>query len=97
MNEPIRVHINNMHYLVLYLMSVTGTVLGYKMSDDYDSLLTVLRNMNDNQKKLLVEKVQQLVGSTGLEALTQFIANQVNRELFATLIRDFATQVKSGG
>ena len=86
-----------MHYLVLYLMSVTGTVLGYKMSDDYDSLLTVLRNMNDNQKKLLVEKVQQLVGSTGLEALTQFIANQVNRELFATLIRDFATQVKSGG
>ena len=67
------------------------------MSDDYESLITVLRDMDDERKKQLVEKVQGLVGSTGIEALTRFIANQVNREQFATLIRDFATQAKAGG
>jgi hypothetical protein len=53
--------------------------------------------MDDEQKRQLVAKVQELVGSTGIEALTQFVASQVNRELFATLIRDFVSQQKSGG
>ena len=39
--------------------------------------------------------VQELVGSTGIEALVNFIGMQVNRELFAKLIQEFVkTQTK---
>jgi hypothetical protein len=74
-----------------------GALLGYATVDNYDSLIKVLREMSDDDKRRLVQRVQELVGSTGIEALTNFIASQVNRDLFATVIRDFAMQVKAGG
>jgi len=72
-------------------------VLGYATVDDYDSMLKVLREMSEEDKERLVARVQELVGSTSLEALTSFIASQVNRELFAAAVREFASHVKSGG
>jgi len=59
--------------------------------------MKVLREMNDEDKERLVARVKELVGSSSLEALTSFIASQANRELFATAVREFAAQVKSGG
>ena len=78
-------------------MCCAGAAIGYATVDDYDSMLKVLRGMSDEDKKRLVERVQELVGSSSLEALTSFIASQVNRELFASAVREFASHVKSGG
>ena len=60
-------------------------------------MLKVLREMSEEDKERLVARVQELVGSTSLEALTSYIASQVNRELFAAAVREFASHVKSGG
>ena len=60
--------------------------------DHYDNLIKVLRGLSDDEKKELVRRVQELVGSTGLEALTAFIGSQVSRELLLNLVKDFANQ-----
>ena len=80
-----------------YCLFFAGAVVGYATVDDYDSMVNVLREMSDEDKKLLVARIQELVGSSSLEALTSFIASQVNRELFAAAVREFASRVKSGG
>jgi len=88
-------------YLVALLtppvLYCAGAWVGYSTVDDYDSMVKVLKEMNDEDKKRLVARIQELVGSSSLEALTSFIASQVNRELFASVVREFASQVKSGG
>jgi len=70
---------------------LTGGLYGYTRVSEYDSLIKVLRDMNNEQKKELVSKVQQLVGSGGIEALTEFIGSQVKRELFVNLVHSFVT------
>ena len=65
-------------------------------ADDYTALITVLKEMSDLEKRRMVEKVQELVGSTGIEALVGFVGQQVNRELFAKLIQDFAKSGSKG-
>lgn len=52
--------------------------MGYRFSSDYDSLIAVIRNLTDEEKEKIVQKVQELVGSTSIEALTHFIGAQVN-------------------
>ena len=78
-------------------LCVAGAVVGYATVDNYESMMKVLRGMSDEDKKQLVARVQELVGSSSLEALTSFLASQVNRELFAAAVREFASRVKSGG
>ncbi len=53
--------------------------------------------MRDEDKKELVQKVQGLVGSTSIEALVSFIATQVNREIFASVIHEFSKNLSKGG
>jgi len=65
--------------------------------DDYDSMIKVLRGLNDEDKGRLVARIQELVGSSSLEALIAFVGSQVNRELFAAAVREFSSHVKSGG
>lgn len=85
------------HSFILYLyIYLSGSVYGYMHAEDYDSLLQVMRDMSEEEKKRLVEKVQELVGSTGIEALTHFVGTQVNRELFGKLIHDFAKSASKG-
>lgn len=77
---------------------IIGSYLGYRTVHDYDSVVEVIRGLSDAEKADLVRKVQTLVGSTSLEALTTFIGQQVNREMFVNLIREFANSAnKSGG
>ena len=40
---------------------------------------------------------QELVGSNGLEALTTFVASQVNREVLINVVREFAKHATKGG
>ena len=73
-----------------------GSVIGYMQSDEYDSMINVLMNMSDSEKKRLVQKVQELVGGTGIEALTRFIGNQAQREVLLHLIQGFAKNPQGG-
>lgn len=75
---------------------VTGSWLGYKFSNDYDSLITVIQELTDQEKQELVTKVQELVGSISIEALTRFIGAQVQREALLTLLRNVVSG-KQGG
>ena len=74
-----------------------GSIYGYMTVTDYDSLIKVLRNMSDDNKRKLVAKVQDLVGGSGIEMLTRCIQMQVNRELFVNTVRDFASKIANGG
>ncbi len=60
-------------------------------------MVAVVKGLTDEEKQQLVTKIQELVGSAGIESLTQFIAAQVSRELFLNTIRDFASQATKGG
>lgn len=37
---------------------ISGSVYGYSQVENYDSLLTVLRDMSDDEKEQLVRKIQ---------------------------------------
>jgi hypothetical protein len=58
-------------------------------SDEYDSMITVLKNMSNSEREILVQKVQELVGGIGRDALTRFINNQSQRVDLLRLIHDF--------
>ncbi|XP_045215733.2 protein C19orf12 homolog [Mercenaria mercenaria] len=73
-----------------------GSVIGYCKSDEYSSMIKVIKNLSDSDKQRLVEKVQELVGSSSLEALTAFIGSKVQRELLLNCIRS-VLQNKGGG
>ncbi|XP_025094602.1 uncharacterized protein LOC112564176 [Pomacea canaliculata] len=75
---------------------LVGSFLGYRLSSDYDSLITVLQELTDDEKADLVKKVQELVGSTTIEALTRFIGCQVQRENLLNLLRSAAQDLKGG-
>jgi len=79
------------------LFCCAGAAVGYATVDDYDSMIKVLRGLNDEDKGRLVARIQELVGSSSLEALIAFVGSQVNRELFAAAVREFSSHVKSGG
>ncbi|CAH1784593.1 unnamed protein product [Owenia fusiformis] len=77
---------------------IAGSVYGYCNVETYDSMVTIIRNLSDYEKKELVRKVQELVGSSGLEALTTFVGQQVNREILLNVVRQFANEAsKKGG
>ena len=83
--------------LILYCcIIVTGSLYGYMQSDPYDSMICVLRSLTEEEKQNLVNKVQELVGSSALEALTTFIGNQVQRELLLNVLQTFLNN-KGGG
>ena len=58
-------------------------------SDDYSSMLDVLRCLTDVEKENLVNEVQGLVGSAAVEDLTSFIGSPDHRELLVNCIREF--------
>lgn len=68
---------------------IAGAIIGYMQSDEYDSMITVLKNMSNSEREILVQKVQELVGGIGRDALTRFINNQSQRVDLLRLIHDF--------
>lgn len=83
-------------FYIKYIFPFSGSVLGYWQADDYDSMIKVLYNLSDSEKEKLVQKVQELVGSTGIEALTRFIGSQAQREVLLHLMRNFAKDPQGG-
>ena len=69
-----------------------GSIYGYMTANGYDSLIKVLRNMIDDNKRKLVAKVQERVSGSGIEMLIRFIQMQVNRELVVNTVLDFASK-----
>ena len=62
--------------------------------DNYDSMITVLKNMSNSEKERLVQKVQELVGGTEIEPLNRFIGNEAQREVLLQLIQGFTKTLK---
>ncbi|KAK6185847.1 hypothetical protein SNE40_007993 [Patella caerulea] len=75
---------------------IAGSVIGYCRVDPYQSMVETLRKLNDEDKAKLVKKIQELVGSTGIEALTRFIASQAQREILVNFLRKAAEDFKGG-
>ncbi|KAL3866371.1 hypothetical protein ACJMK2_043674 [Sinanodonta woodiana] len=78
------------------LGGIAGSVYGYLRSDDYQSLVTVVRALSDSEREELVRRVQELVGSKTVEALSTFIGGgPTERENFINLIREFISGVNA--
>ena len=61
--------------------------------DSYESMLTVLRDMSDEDKETLVNKVKELVGSGNVKVLTDFLAEHDNVKVFLSRVRIFTEEV----
>lgn len=68
---------------------IAGSVIGYMRSDDYSSMMGVLRGLTDEEKENLVNEVQGVVGSTAVEDLSSFIGSPGQREVLVNCIREF--------
>ena len=67
-----------------------GAALGaYCGGDDYPSLISYLKNLDDSQRERLVEAIQRLGGSTSGEALAAFLLISNNQILLLKLLLDF--------
>ncbi|XP_048249186.1 uncharacterized protein LOC124128135 [Haliotis rufescens] len=75
---------------------LAGSLMGYCMSDEYQSMITTLKGLTDEDKRQLVSQVQGVVGSSGLEALTRFIGAQAQREILLNVLNKFTTDLKGG-
>lgn len=64
------------------------------MVDEYDSLIKVLRNLSEEEKYRLEQKIQELIGSRLIEDLIKFVQSEVNRQLLLNVI---TTEVTKGG
>lgn len=76
---------------------VAGSFVGYMCSDEYTAMIKVLKNLNDQDKAKVVKAVQELVGSSSIEALTRFIGNQVQRDLFLKVLHEVVGNIQKGG
>lgn len=63
---------------------ITGVILGFRWTHDYDSMINVLKNMSDSEKKRFVQKVKKLVGGIGIVI---FIQNPTQRVLLLNMIK----------
>ncbi|XP_006813155.1 uncharacterized protein LOC102803710 [Saccoglossus kowalevskii] len=67
--------------------AVLGAAIGYWSAEDYEATITVLKNLNDEDKQELVKRVQMMVGSTGLDALTDWLKISTNHRIFIEAVR----------
>lgn len=81
----------------MYFLVVLGAVYGYMTVDPYENMIKVLRSLSKDQQQELVTRVQELVGSAGIEGLTTFVAQQVNRNIFLNVVKEFVKNASKGG
>jgi len=60
-------------------------------------MVAVIGDLTPEEQQNLVNKVQELVGSTGIEALTRFIGSQAQRSCLIDLLRSAASELTKGG
>ncbi|XP_021345874.1 uncharacterized protein LOC110445536 [Mizuhopecten yessoensis] len=75
---------------------LAGSLIGYMKSDNYQALIVVMKNLSDSEKKRIVQKVQELVGSVGVEELVRFVGSQVQRDALLQLLRGALNDIKGG-
>ena len=69
-----------------------GSFVGYMLSEDYRSMIGVLRNLTDEEKQELTKKVMKLVGSASIDALKSFVIGQGQGQALMELLRSSATE-----
>lgn len=69
--------------------SIGGAVYGYVTVSDYESMIVVLRGMSDENKRQLVARIKQLIGSIAVEVVTAYLNMQTNCDKLAKLLQDF--------
>ncbi|MFH4983100.1 hypothetical protein AB6A40_009809 [Gnathostoma spinigerum] len=67
--------------------TVVGAAIGYSQADDYESFLTIIRNLSASEKEVLTKRVQELVGSVSLEDLSNWIKSDGHQALLIALLR----------
>ncbi|BFZ02171.1 hypothetical protein BsWGS_05210 [Bradybaena similaris] len=75
---------------------IACSVIGYRMSDDYQSLIDTLQGLSDEDKAEVVRRVQKLVGADSIEALTIFIRGQAQRCVLLDILRSAAAKFAKG-
>uniref|UniRef100_A0A914XQQ3 Uncharacterized protein n=1 Tax=Plectus sambesii TaxID=2011161 RepID=A0A914XQQ3_9BILA len=71
--------------------AVLGALVGYARADDYQSMVDVVRALNDDEKHRLQEKIQALVGSASIEQLKVWMQSEVHRQMLTTLLSKAVT------
>lgn len=67
--------------------AIAGAAIGYMTSDDYEATMTVLKNLDDEDKEELVRRVKIMVGSAGLDDLTNWLKISSNHRIFLEGVR----------
>ncbi|XP_069137844.1 protein C19orf12 homolog [Argopecten irradians] len=60
--------------------SVSGSLIGYWKSDDYQALIGVLKKLDSSKQEKIAKSVKKLVGSPDVEKLRRFITEDAQRK-----------------
>ena len=71
-------------------------MIGFAVGDQYQSLIKTLKGLTDEEKRRIVLKVQEVVGSTGIEALTRFVGFQAQREILLSVLQKATKEMRGG-
>lgn len=72
-----------------FISFVSGSAVGYWTVNDYDSMIRILQQMNDNDRNRFVKEVVTLVGSSVPEVLRTFVQTEANRKLLIEVFKKF--------
>ena len=66
----------------------SGACVGYFQANDYySSLIDVLRNLNEGEKRRMQHKVQKLVGSQRVDDVVLYVQNELQRQLLLKTVK----------
>ncbi|KAK7493539.1 hypothetical protein BaRGS_00015250, partial [Batillaria attramentaria] len=71
-----------------------GGVVGYMFTDFYDPLIKGLRQLTSDEKREVVNRVQEHVGSEAEESLSTYVATETGRVDLIKLLRKFKRDKK---
>lgn len=69
--------------------TLVGMAVGYFTVKDYKSLIVVLQNMSDADRRRFVAEVQQLIGSSTQDVLLAFVRSEANRKKLLDIFQKF--------
>lgn len=75
--------------LLYFALFCSGTAFGYFTVKDYNSLIIVLQNMSDADKRRLVKEVELLIGSSMQDVLLTFVKSEANCKQLLDVFRKF--------
>uniref|UniRef100_A0A914WXP1 Uncharacterized protein n=1 Tax=Plectus sambesii TaxID=2011161 RepID=A0A914WXP1_9BILA len=69
-----------------FVGAIFGAWAGYMNADEYQSLLSVIQGLSDDEKYRLQQKIQALVGSVSIEQFVSWIQTEGHRQLLLTIL-----------